>query len=307
MTLSRRGFATLAGLTALSACSTSNPLASPSGGAASAGSGSAGGPLVVGSQQYYSNEIIAELYAQVLEKAGLKVTRQYQIGQREVYLPEIIKGSIDVFPEYNGNLLQYLDKSATVTDTASVQAALSKALPSGLRVLTPAAASDQDTYTTTQAFSSQYGVKSLADLSKVTKKLTIAANSEFATRPYGPAGLKKAYGVDVTVVPVEDSGGPLTVKALTDGKADFADIYSASPSIVANNFVVLDDPKSLILPQNVVPLVSAKVTSTAADAINKVDAQLSADDLRKLNAQSVNEQKKSADIAKAWLSSKGLI
>ena len=304
MNLTRRGFAALAGLTALSACSTANPLSSSSSAAASSG---AGGPLVVGSQQYYSNEIIAELYAQVLEKAGVKVTRQYQIGQREVYVPEITGGKIDVFPEYNGNFLQYLDKTATVTDTASIQAALTKVLPSGLRVLDAAAATDQDTYTTTKAFSTQYGVTSLDDLSKVTKKLTIAANSEFATRPYGPPGLKTAYGVDISLVPVEDGGGPLTVKALTDGKADFADLYSASPSISTNDFVVLTDPKNLILPQNVVPVVSSKVDATAAAAINKVSAALSADDLRKLNAQSVNEQKKSADIAKAWLSSKSLI
>ncbi len=303
MFLTRRGFAALAGLTALSACSSNNPLSSSS----SAASTGSSGPLVVGSQQYYSNEIVAELYAQVLEKAGMTVTRQYQIGQREVYLPEILKGSIDVFPEYNGNLLQYLDKTATATDSASIQAALTKVLPSGIRVLTPAAANDQDTYTTTSAFSTQYGVTSLADLSKVNKKLTIAANSEFATRPYGPPGLKSMYGVDITVIPVEDSGGPLTVKALTDGKADFADIYSASPSIVANNLVVLEDPKNLILPQNIIPVVSSRVNTTAADAINKVDAQLSADDLRKLNSQSVNQQMKSADIAKAWLTSKGLI
>lgn len=304
MNLTRRGFAALAGLTALSACSTANPLSSPSSAAAS---GSTSGPLVVGSQQYYSNEIIAELYAQVLEKAGIKVTRQYQIGQREVYVPEITGGKIDVFPEYNGNFLQYLDKTAQVTDTASIQAALTKVLPSGLRVLDAAAATDQDTYTTTKAFSTQYGVTSLADLSKVTKKLTIAANSEFATRPYGPPGLKSVYGVDISLVPVEDGGGPLTVKALTDGKADFADLYSASPSISTNGFVVLADPKNLILPQNVVPVVSSKVDATAAAAINKVSAALSADDLRTLNSQSVNEQKKSADIAKAWLSSKGLI
>ena len=303
MFLTRRGFAALAGLSALSACSSNNPLSSSSSGASTGSSG----PLVVGSQQYYSNEIVAEMYAQVLEKAGMTVTRQYQIGQREVYLPEILKGSIDVFPEYNGNLLQYLDKTATATDSASIQAALTKVLPSGIRVLTPAAANDQDTYTTTSAFSTQYGVTSLADLSKVNKKLTIAANSEFATRPYGPPGLKSMYGVDITVIPVEDSGGPLTVKALTDGKADFADIYSASPSIVANNLVVLEDPKNLILPQNIIPVVSRRVNSTAADAINKVDAQLSADDLRKLNSQSVNQQMKSADIAKAWLTSKGLI
>ncbi len=305
MNLTRRGFAALAGLSALSACSTSNPLSSTS--SAASASGGTTGPLVVGSQQYYSNEIIAELYAQVLEKAGFTVTRQYQIGQREVYVPEITGGKIDVFPEYNGNFLQYLDKTAKVTDTASIEAALTKVLPAGLRVLTPAAATDQDTYTTTKAFSTQYGVTSLADLSKVTKKMTIAANSEFATRPYGPTGLKSVYGADITVVPVEDGGGPLTVKALIDDKADFADLYSASPSISTNGFVVLEDPKNLILPQNVVPVVSNKVDSTAADAINKVSAQLSADDLRNLNSQSVNEQKKSADIAKAWLSSKGLI
>lgn len=304
MNLTRRGFATLAGISALSACSTANPLSSTSSTAASAGSSA---EIVVGSQQYYSNEIIAELYAQVLEKAGLKVTRQYQIGQREVYIPELKAGKIDVFPEYNGNLLQYLDKTATVTDTASVQSALTKALPSGLRVLTPAAASDQDTYTTTKAFATQYGITSLADLGKVTKPMTIAANSEFMTRPYGPTGLKSVYGVDITVVPVEDGGGPLTVKALTDGKADFADLYSASPAISTNDFVVMADPKSLILPQNVVPVVSSKIDVAAADAINKVSAQLSADDLRKLNAQSVNDQLKSAVIAKTWLLAKGLI
>jgi osmoprotectant transport system substrate-binding protein len=304
MTVTRRHFVALAGLTALAACSTSNPLSTTT---SASSSGAAAGPLVIGSQQYYSNEIIAELYAQVLEKAGLKVTRQYQIGQREVYVPEITGGKIDVFPEYNGNFLQYLDKTAAVTDTASIQAALTKVLPSGLRVLNAAAASDQDTYTTTKAFSDQYGVKSLADLSKVTKPLTIAANSEFATRPYGPPGLKSVYGATVTLVPVEDGGGPLTVKALTDGKADFADLYSASPAIATNNFVVLEDPKNLILPQNVVPVVSSKVDSAAAALINKVSAALSADDLRKLNASSVTDQKKSADIAKAWLTSKGLI
>jgi osmoprotectant transport system substrate-binding protein len=304
MSLTRRGFAALAGLAALSACSTSNPLSSTSSAATGA---SSSGPLVVGSQQYYSNEIIAELYAQVLEKSGLKVTRQYQIGQREVYVPEITSGKIDVFPEYNGNFLQYFDKTATLTDTASIQAALAKVLPSGLRVLNAAAASDQDTYTTTKAFSDQYGVKSLADLAKLTKPLTIAANSEFATRAYGPTGLKSTYGATVTIVPVEDGGGPLTVKALTDGKADLADIYTASPTLLTNNFVVLEDPKKLILPQNVVPVVSSKVDTAAADLINKVSAALSADDLRQLNAQSVTDQKKSADIAKAWLTSKGLI
>ncbi|WP_347348904.1 ABC transporter substrate-binding protein [Nigerium sp.] len=300
--ISRRRLGVLAGLGLLAAtataCSNSDPLAS--------GTPAASGTLVVGSQQYYSNEIIAELYAQSLEKAGFTVQRQYQIGQREVYLPDLAAGKIDVIPEYGGNLLQYYDKNTTAKDAAAIQSALASALPQGLRALEHAAATDQDSYTVTKQFSDQHRLTSLADLSKVTDPLKIAANSEFAKRPYGPDGLKSAYGATVTLVPVEDSGGPLTVKALKDGTTQLADIYTADPSITRENLVVLDDPKHLILPQNVTPIVSAKVNDAAADAINKVNAQLSLEDLRALNSASVNEQKKSADIASAWLKQKGL-
>ena len=298
----------MAGALALSACASSNPLGSAS--AAPSGSPTAGGAtttLVVGSQQYYSNEIIAELYAQALEAKGLTVSRQYQIGQRETYLPDLAAGKIDVMPEYSGNLLQYYDKSTTATSPADVTAALAAVLPSGLRPLTAAAATDQDSYNVTADFAQQYGLSSLADLTKAPGPIKVAANSEFEKRPYGPQGLKKFYGVEVTVVPVEDSGGPLTVKALKDGTVQAADIYSADPSIGANKFVTLSDPKNMILPQNVVPIVSSKVDASAAAIIESVNAKLDTASLVALNQRSVTEQATSAVIAKAWLTEAGLL
>ena len=127
----------------LAACSSDNPVGSSS----STGGGST---IVVASQQYYSNEIIAELYAQALENADRTVERQYQIGQREFYLPELESGSIDLIPEYGGNLLQYYDKSSTASDAEAIARALADALPAGLRVLDAAEASDQDSYTVTR-------------------------------------------------------------------------------------------------------------------------------------------------------------
>lgn len=307
--LSRRGvlgLAGLAGLAVLSACSSSDPLATPSASTATSAA-MTGATLVVGSQQYYSNEIIAELYAQVLEKAGFTVKRQYQIGQREVYLPELESGKVDVMPEYSGNLLQFYDKKTTAKDAAAIQTALGEKLPSGLRVLTAAAATDQDSYNVTKAFAEEHSLTSLEDLVKLSGKLKVAANSEFATRPYGPLGLKSVYGVDVESVPVEDSGGPLTVKALKDGTVQLADIYTADPAITKEGFVTLADPKNLILPQNVTPLVSAKVDATAAAAIEKVNAQLSMADLLSLNAKSVEQAAKSADVAREWLQMKNLL
>lgn len=299
-------------LLGLSACATTNPLSSssaaPAGSASASGSAStaAGGNLVVGSQAYYSNEIIAELYAQALEAKGYKVTRQYQIGQREVYLPELKAGKIDVFPEYSGNLLVALDAKTTAKSGEEVLAGLKTALPQGLRMLTAAAASDQDSYNVTKEIADKYGLASISDLSKLPAPVKVAANSELQKRSYGPTGLKNLYGLDVEVVPVEDSGGPLTVKALKDGKAQVADVYSADPNIAKNGLVTLTDPKNLILPQNVVPIVSSKVDDAAAAVIDKVNAQLSTAELVALNAKSVDTQASSAALAKEWLAAKGL-
>ncbi|MDI3331330.1 MAG: ABC transporter substrate-binding protein [Micrococcus sp.] len=297
---------------ALTGCGSSDPLGGGDTASGSpAGTGGTGGTaradtLVIGSQQYYSNEIIAELYAQALEAEGYTVQREYQIGQREVYLPEVESGAIDVMPEYSGNLLQYYDAEATATSPEDIHAALAQALPEGLRPLEPAEATDQDSYNVTRQFAEKHSLTSLADLRNVDEPLKVAANSEFETRPYGPEGLKKAYGVDVTVVPVEDSGGPLTVKALVDGDVQLADIYSADPSIESEDLVTLEDPENLILPQNVTPIVSDAVDEEAAAVIDEVNAKLTAEELIGLNRQSVEEQASSADIAEEWLAGQGL-
>ncbi len=291
----------------LSACSSASPLATPSADTATPSATAAGATLVVGSQQYYSNEIIAELYAQALEAKGYTIDRQYQIGQREVYLPDLEAGKIDLMPEYSGNLLQYYDAKTTAKSGEEVLAALTTVLPAGLRPLTPASATDQDSYNVTAEFAAQHSLASLEDLAKVPGPLKVAANSEFEKRPYGPKGLKSFYGVDVQVVPVEDSGGPLTVKALKDGAVQAADIYSADPSIATNKFVTLTDPKNMILPQNVVPIASAKVDAPASATIDAVNAALTTAELVGLNARSVTEQSASAVIAKDWLTQKGLL
>lgn len=300
--MTRRILALLMGLVMLTGCASSDPLGTSTAGDA----GPASKELVIGSQQYYSNEIIAELFAQALESRGWNIERSYQIGQREVYLPELQSGRIDLMPEYLGNLMQYYDKQATAKTPDEITSVLREKLPAGLMVLEPAQASDQDSYNVTRASAEKYGLKSIADLSKLGK-VKVAGNSELTKRPYGPSGLKGVYGVDATVLPVEDSGGPLTVKALTDGKVHVADIYSADPSIKAKDLVTLEDPKNLVLPQNVVPIASSRVGADAASVISLVTYRLSTEELIELNRLSVEKQQSSAVIAKQWLAKQGIV
>lgn len=257
--------------------------------------------IVIGSQDYYSNEIIAEIYAQALEAGGHEVQRDFRIGQREVYVSEIENGSIDLFPEYSGPLLQYWEPNTEARLSEDVYTALEAAAPENLKILEQSEATDQDAYVVTRAFAEQYGLKTIEDLAKVDVPLTLGGNSEGENRPNGPKGLASAYGINVGFTPIEDSGGPLTVKALTDNQIQLAIIYTADPTISDNDLVVLEDTKGLFLASHVVPVASADLDPAAQEIINNVSTEMSPEELIALNAQSVNDQANAADIAAGWL------
>ncbi len=256
-----------------------------------------------------------QIYGQALAANGVTVTYKPSIGQRDVYLTALQDGSIDLIPEYSGNLLQFYDKTSTASSSDDVYAALNDALPKGFEVLDQATAQDADAYNVTKEFSDKYGVTSLEDLKKVTVPLTVGANPEFATRPYGIPGLKSSYGVTATLKPISDSGGPLTVTALKNGDVQLADIYTTTPAIKDNGFVVLKDPKNLIAAQNIVPLINSKKASdTVKSVLNKVSGELTTDDLITMNSENQGDRRpsptlwrrsgspttSSADLGKRW-------
>ncbi|WP_370266890.1 glycine betaine ABC transporter substrate-binding protein [Leucobacter sp. OH1287] len=294
----RRVFAGLVGFAAaaalLTGCGSGDPLSTGN-------QGDGEETIVIGSQDYYSNEIIAEIYAQALEAEGFSVDRQFRIGQREIYLPEIEAGKIDLFPEYTGPLLQYWEADTEARLSDDVYQALQQATPDDLQVLDQSPATDQDSYVVTEEFAKTWNLRSIEDLQRVTDPLTLGANSEAEQRPNGPKGLQESYGVSVGFTPIEDGGGSLTVKALQDNDIQLAIIYTADPSIKTNNLVALEDTAGLFLASHVVPLASADLDPKAAKVVNRVSEALTADDLVQLNARSVNEQLSPDVIARDWL------
>ena len=282
----------------LAGCASNDPLSADDGGTDEASDSSA---IVIGSQAYYSNEIIAEIYAQALEGAGFEVERNFNIGQRDAYMPSLEDGSIDLFPEYTGNLLQFFEPDATATTPDDVYAALKDALPDGLTVLDQSPATDQDSYNVTADFAAEHSLKSIGDLAGI-EGLVLGGAPELEQRPYGPSGLKSVYGVDVAF----NATGDTTVDELVAGNIQVANVYSADPLIKTKDLVTLEDPEGLFLASNVVPVVSTDVADQVADVINAVSAALTPEGLVALNVQSTVDEKSAKDIAAAWLSDNGL-
>ena len=141
----------------------------------------------------------------------------------------------------------------------------------------------------------------------IASKLILGGPPEFKTRVDGIPGLEKVYGVQFGSFKALDAGGPLTINALKNGQIDAGDIFTTDPSIKADNFVVLQDPKSLYTAQNVLPLISkSKATPGVTKVLDAVSAKLTTDDLVALNIKVISDKQDPAKVAKAWLASKGL-
>lgn len=291
------------GLT-LAACG-SDPTDTSSDGAKNGSTGSS--KIVVGSAPFGESEILAEIYAGALKAKGIDASTKLDIGQREAYIGALQDGTIQLFPEYTGNLLTYFDPKATATSPEDVEEALDDALPDDLEVLDAAPGEDKDSLNVTAEFAAKHQLTTIGDLAKVSG-LKLAANPEFKTRSYGIPGLEKVYGIkDISFTAISDGGGPATLKALTSGKVDVADIYSTTPSIVENKLVTLSDPENLIAAQNVVPLIRDDAeTDQVSEVLDAVSAKLTTEALLALNtAFAAADKPTAAAVAAEWLKANG--
>ena len=294
-------------MVALAGCSSADPTAP-------ADDADSGGTVVVGSFAFPESEILGEIYAQALENAGFDVDTQFNIGPRQQTIPALQDGSINVMPEYNGNLLAHYNTEYTERTTEDVDAALVDAVAADdLQILDSAAAEDKDAYVVTRETAEANGLTSIGDLSKIVP-FSLGSNPQFAELGYGLPGLASVYGVgttqsDVIFVPIEDFGGPDTVAALVDGTVQVADIYTTSPAIATEDLVVLEDPENLISAQNVIPLVANSIYSQKlADVLNAISAELTTEDLIALRTRVEGDEKASAaTAAEDWLNEKGLL
>lgn len=296
-------------LLVLTAC-TGTPVETPTGSSSSAPVPLTIGSPTLGSPVSMESRIVAEIYAGALSAAGVPATTRPDIGSRETYPKALQDGTVDVVPDYSGDLLKHIDPEESADSADEIYKALADNLPEGIAVLEASKAESKDTMVVTKLTAEKYQLKSLEDLAKVCKDLAVAAPDSFQARPDGFPGLKANYGCEFKAFkPFNDGGGNQTLMALLTDDVQVADIFSTTPSIADNDLVVLEDPKNNFNAQQVLPVYNkAKMTDKARDALNAVSRILTTDDLVDLNRAVSGSQKEDAkDAATAWLKDKGIV
>jgi osmoprotectant transport system substrate-binding protein len=281
-----------------------------------AGCGLVGSPetqldtVVVGSANFTESQLLGEIYAQALEADGVEVEQQPNIGAREAYMKSIEgdNPSINVMPEYLGYLLEYYNDNIPDPTVQGVTAQLRRDLPPELDTLQMSAATDEDAIVVTQQTARRYDLQTIGDLAPVADQMVAGGSPEFRTRRAGVAGMREAYGVEFQGFKTLDAGGPLSEKALLSNQIQVSDFFTTQSVIEEHDLVVLRDPKNIILPGNIVPVIREDVPDKqqVTKTLNAVSRALTTRQLTEM-VRRVDEQKvPEDDVAEDFLRRHGL-
>jgi osmoprotectant transport system substrate-binding protein len=268
--------------------------------------------ITVASFDFPESVLLAEIYAQAIEGAGIRVEREPSLGPRELVMPALLEGLVELVPEYAGSGLQFLagDGSTSPDHEINHQRFAERLATLDVTALDASPAEDQNGFAVTAETARRYGLRTLSDLARVSRELVFGGPPECTRRPFCIPGLERSYGITFGQVYSNlDTGGPRTVSALAEGTVDVALLFTSDGAIDLNDFVLLEDDLRLQPAENVTPVIGTGVLDhfgpSLADTVNAVSALLSTGELRTMNAE-IARGANPEQIASRWLASSGL-
>ena len=200
------------------------------------------GKIVVGAANFSENEILANIYVDVLKKAGYSASVK-NVQSREVYEPALEHGQLDVMPEYAATLTEFLNTKdhganakplASPDVTKTIAALKTLGAKRGLQPLQPSTATDENAFAVRKDFAEANHLTTLSDLANYHGKLVLGGPPECPTRPFCEVGLKKVYGINFTGFKALDAGGPITVAAIRNGNVQIGLVFSSDPVLAGS-------------------------------------------------------------------------
>jgi len=280
-----------------------------SGDGADPGSGS---PVVIGAQDFGESAILGEIYKGALESKGFSASVQSVGGFRDLELAAFESGDINLAPEYAASMLEFLNGFAgeATGDKNETTDLLNEQLGAiNLAALEPSDAIDTNAFVVTAETSTSLGITTLSDLAANGADLVLGGPPDCETNAFCIPGLASVYGVDMASNFQPLDAGQITVQALDADQIDVAVLFSTSGIIADKGWVLLEDDKSLLAADNVLPVLTMELKdeygSSIEDVLNDVSSKLTTADLTAMNKRFDIDNEDVDAIAADWLAANG--
>lgn len=273
------------------------------------------GVVRISGQNFTEAEIVADMYADVLQKAGY-TPQVHLVGTRDIYM-KIFPSKLDVVPEYTGAIIEFLNgtyngANAKPITVSSPQKSIAKAQPllkkKGVTLLDPSPATDSNAFFVSKKYSQDNHVTTLSDLKG--KNVTLAAAPDCKGRLDCEGGLSSAYGIHVTKILPLGYASQQTYDSVIKGESQLGETSTTDGTLASQGLVLLADDKHIQPAENLVPMVSTAFLQAHPDVatpLNALMAKLTTADLTQLNADVSVNRAKPSDVAQQWLQKAGLL
>lgn len=270
-----------------------------------------GATIRVASKDFTEQFILGEMYALMLENAGFKVERKLNLGGTPVAQQALINKEIDLYPEYTGTGLLTVLKQPVSSDRQQVFDTVKRMYEEQFQLtwLEPAPMNNTQALAMTREGAEKHGIKTISDMAAKASELVMAGPPEFQEREDGLPGIQGAYG-NFQLKEYKSVDPGLRYQALTSGQADVVVAFGTDGEIAANDLVLLEDDKGLFPPYQVAPVVRQEVLTAnpaIAEALNALSPLLTDEVMQELNYEVSGNQREPADVAKEFLTEKGLL
>jgi osmoprotectant transport system substrate-binding protein len=263
----------------------------------------------VGSKNFTEQFVVAEIYAQALEAAGIKVERKLNLGGTLIAHKALEEKQIDLYPEYTGTMLLAVVKAEPMTDRKAVyEKVKSEYAAKGLVVLNEAPVNNTYNMVVRPDTAAQYKLETVSDLARVAKELKLGAGPEFRDRKDGLPGLKATYGIEFKEDLQMAIG--LRYQALANKQIDVVNGYATDGMISALKLKRLKDDKNLWPPYYLAPVVrkdALDANPQIAEVLNRTSALLDETTMAEMNYKVDNDKEEPKDVARAFLKAKGVV
>jgi glycine betaine/choline ABC-type transport system substrate-binding protein len=267
--------------------------------------------LTIGSKFFTEQVILAELLAQHIEaRTGIPVDRKSNLGGTLLCHKALLTGDLDLYVEYTGTALTAVLNESPGRDSQDVYDRVKQAYAQRfhLEVTEPLGFENTFALVVRGDDAQRLHFRNTSDIVPYAPKMRAGFGYEFIERPDGFKGWSQLYGLHFAAPPsVMDLG--LIYRALVDKKVDIVAGNSTDGLIDALHLVPLVDDKHYFPPYDAVPIVRRdalakfpQLRSALADLGNKI----SAEEMRRLNAEVDADQRDAAAVVRAFRASKSL-
>ncbi|MEM8963407.1 MAG: glycine betaine ABC transporter substrate-binding protein [Acidobacteriota bacterium] len=243
-------------------------------------------PLVVGSKKFTENVILGEIAKSAFAASDMEARHRAELGGTRILWNALLRGDIDVYPEYTGTLIQELlvDELGTLDPRSpEEQRTAIETILSELGIAMTAPLGFDNTYAVgvTSTTAKQLELTTISDLDAYPA-LRFGLTNEFLDREDGWPGLAAAYGLPQTNVRGLDHD--LAYRALVAGDIDAMDVYTTDAEIAYYDLVTLTDDRAYFPSYRAIFLYRLDLPSEAVTALDGLTGTLNEADMRALNA-----------------------